>query len=66
MALDESNESDETFKVNGLTFMIEKELLERVKPVKIDFIETPRGSGYMIESSLKAADGCGGCAGSCD
>jgi len=66
MALDESNESDETFKINGLTFMIEKELLEMVKPVKIDFIETPRGAGYIIESSLKAADGCGGCAGSCD
>ena len=66
MALDESNDSDETFKVNGLTFMIEKELYEMVKPVKVDFIETPRGAGYIIESSLKAADGCGGCAGSCD
>jgi len=66
MALDESNESDETFKINGLIFMIDKELLEMVKPVKIDFIETPGGAGYIIESSLKAADGCGGCAGSCD
>ena len=45
MALDESNEKDETFKVDGLTFMIEKELFEMVKPVKIDFIETSRGSG---------------------
>ena len=66
MALDESNESDETFKVNGLTFMIEKELLEMVKPVKVDYIETPRGAGYIIESNLKAADGCGSCGGSCD
>lgn len=65
MALDESNESDETFNINGLTFMIEKELYEMVKPVKVDFIETPRGAGYIIESNLKAADGCGGCAGSC-
>lgn len=67
MALDESNESDETFKVNGLTFMIEKDLFETVKPVKIDFIETPRGSGYAIESNLRSGgEGCGGCAGSCD
>ncbi|HPC73569.1 MAG TPA: hypothetical protein P5551_02150 [Syntrophales bacterium] len=65
MALDESNEKDETFKVDGLTFMIEKELFEMVKPVKIDFIETSRGSGYMIESNLKKGEGCGGCAGSC-
>jgi len=65
MALVESNEKDETFKVDGLTFMIEKELFEMVKPVKIDFIETSRGSGYMIESNLKKGEGCGGCAGSC-
>jgi len=65
MALDESNEGDEIFTRNGLTFMIAKTLYEDVKPIKVDFIETPRGSGYAIESSLKKADGCGGCAGSC-
>ena len=65
MALDESNENDETFKIDGLTFMIEKNLYESVKPVKVDFIETPRGSGYAIESNLLKGDGCGGCAGSC-
>lgn len=66
MALDESRDGDEIFNKNGLTFMIEKELLEEVKPVKVDFVETPRGSGYSIESSLKKMDGCGGCSGSCD
>ncbi len=65
MALDEPNEGDEMFTKNGLTFMIEKSLYEEVKPIKVDFIETPRGSGYAIESNLKRADGCGGCAGSC-
>ena len=66
MALDESNEGDELFTQNGLTFMIEKGLYEEVKPIKVDFIETPRGSGYAITSSLKPADGCGSCGGSCD
>jgi Fe-S cluster assembly iron-binding protein IscA len=65
MALDESNESDEIFTRNGLTFMIEKALYEDVKPIKVDFIETSRGSGYSIESRLQKADGCGGCSGSC-
>jgi len=45
--------------------MIEKTLYEDVKPIKVDFIETPRGSGYSIESNLKRPDGCGGCSGSC-
>ena len=52
MALDESQEGDEVFTTNGLTFMIEKSLLESVKPIKVDFVETPRRSGYSIESSL--------------
>jgi Fe-S cluster assembly iron-binding protein IscA len=66
MALDESRDGDEIFNMNGLTFMIEKELLEEVKPIKVDFVETPRGAGYSIVSNLKKEDGCGGCSGSCD
>lgn len=65
MALDESQDGDEVFTTNGLTFMIEKSLLESVKPIKVDFVETPRGSGYAITSSLQKADGCGGCGGEC-
>ena len=63
MALDESQEGDEVFNQNGLTFMIEKALYEQVKPIKVDFVETPRGSGYAISSNLKPADCGGGCCG---
>jgi len=62
LALDEPQDDDEIFKEKGLTFMISKELLERVKPVKVDFIETPRGSGYHITANL-GPSGCG--SGSC-
>lgn len=62
LALDEPQDNDELFKEKGLTFMINKELLERVKPVKVDYIETPRGSGYYITANL-APGGCG--SGSC-
>jgi len=65
MALDESRDDDEIFNQNGLTFMIEKKLLEEVKPIKVDFVETPRGAGYAIQSNLQKADGCGGCGGEC-
>jgi iron-sulfur cluster assembly protein len=60
MALDELQENDEVFKEKGLTFMINRDLLEEVKPIKVDFIETPRGSGYYITANL-ANDGCGSC-----
>jgi len=60
MALDELQENDEVFKEKGLTFMINRDLLEEVKPIKVDFIETPRGSGYFITANLTNA-GCGSC-----
>jgi len=60
MALDELQENDEVFKEKGLTFMINRELFEEVKPIKVDFIDTPRGSGYSITANLAGAD-CGSC-----
>jgi Fe-S cluster assembly iron-binding protein IscA len=65
MALDEPQENDQTFNEDGLTFIIDKELLERVKPLKVEFIETERGSGYYVSSSLPAGAACGTSCSSC-
>jgi len=59
MALDEPKENDNKFIDKNITFIIDKELFERVKPIYIDFVETQNGSGFSIESSLPPA--CGGC-----
>lgn len=63
MVLDEPKEKDEVIAKDGSTFVIDKNLLDRVQPVKVDFVETDRGAGYIINSSLSAGGGCGG--GSC-
>ncbi len=63
MALDEPKDSDEVMKDNGITYLVDKELFGKVKPINVDFIDTPRGSGFSISSSLKT-DG-GGCGSSC-
>ena len=60
MALDELQENDEVFKEKGFTFMINKDLLEEVKPIKVDYVNTPRGSGYIINANLESKD-CGSC-----
>jgi Fe-S cluster assembly iron-binding protein IscA len=60
MALDELQEDDQVFKEKGFTFMVNKQLLEEVQPIKVDFVETPRGSGYFITANLSSA-GCGSC-----
>ena len=59
MALDESRDGDEIFKEDGITFLINKELYELVKPIKVDFIDTPRGSGFKVSSSLDISSSCG-------
>lgn len=67
MALDEPAKSDETFTEKGITFLVDKNLFDQVKPISIDFIETDMGAGFSVQSSLKNKGGaCGnGCCGSC-
>jgi Fe-S cluster assembly iron-binding protein IscA len=59
MALDESREDDEVFKESGITYAVNKQLFEQVNPISIDFVNTPRGSGYRISANL--AKECGSC-----
>jgi len=65
MALDERRDGDQEFHEHGITFLMSKDLFEQVKPVYIDFTDTPSGSGFRISSSLEASCGSGGCCGSC-
>lgn len=64
MAMDEArNEADEVISAGGASFVIKKDLLSQVKPIHIDFIETPEGAGFKLTSSLPQPQG--GCCGSC-
>ena len=66
MALDELKDDDEKFDNDGVTFLVNKDLLEQVKPIKVDFIESPLGARFNIISklSLQKSEGGGTC-GSC-
>jgi iron-sulfur cluster assembly protein len=65
MALDESQGNDEVFTDRGITYLVDKSLLEEVKPINLDFTETAQGSGFKLTSSLAAGDGCGGSCSGC-
>ena len=52
MALDEPKENDEVLTERGVTFLIEKTLFERVKPISIDYTHSALGSGYTLQSEL--------------
>jgi Fe-S cluster assembly iron-binding protein IscA len=63
MALDEPQENDEVIKDNGITYLIDKELLDQAKPINVDFVESAFGSGFSISSQLST---CGpSCGSSC-
>lgn len=63
MALDEPGKDDELFDEKGTKFVIDKDIFNQAKPINVDFIETPQGSGFKVTSSLSAAGG--GCGSSC-
>ena len=59
MALDEPKEDDKIFQNNGITYLVNKELFELVKPINVDFVETILGSGFSISSKLSSEGFCG-------
>lgn len=65
LALDEPKDSDDVFQVDGYSIVVDKELLEKAKPLTIDFA----CAGFSVDSSLElGGGGCGGCScsgGSC-
>ena len=52
MALDEQKETDEVFTVKGATFLVDKTLFERAKPIHIDYVLNTMGGGYILKSEL--------------
>lgn len=59
MALDEAAQNDEVFNEEGITFLIDKLLFAEVKPLAVDFVSGPQGTGFILSSSLKSACGSG-------
>jgi len=58
MALDEQQDNDMTFTDRNINYIIEKELFNKAKPIRIDFVESLNGSGFQLTSSLPASGGC--------
>jgi iron-sulfur cluster assembly protein len=63
MALDEQKQEDEVFIDRGVTFLVEKTLFEKVKPIRIGYTHSTLGAGYTITSELPklAMNVLGGC-----
>jgi Fe-S cluster assembly iron-binding protein IscA len=53
MALDGPRDNDEIFKVDGFTYLIDKELLAAVQPVTVDF----NAIGFHISGNMAGMAG---------
>jgi Fe-S cluster assembly iron-binding protein IscA len=58
MALDEPKKGDELFEDDGITFVVDKQLFDRVKPIRIDFLASKRGPGFSVSGNLPAGGRC--------
>jgi Fe-S cluster assembly iron-binding protein IscA len=61
MALDEPREDDRVFDESGITYVVNQQLFDQVKPIRIDFVNTDRGSGYRISADLSKVRGSCSC-----
>lgn len=57
MALDEPKENDMIFTEQDVTLVIDKDLLEKVNPVLLDYVEAGGLSGFLLTSSLPKEGG---------
>ena len=63
MALDGPREGDEVFDDDGITFVINGQLFERVKPIRVDFVTADRRGGFSISANMSGAGSSGGSCG---
>lgn len=58
MALDEPRDNDETFAIDGFTFLVDKDFITKVQPIHVDWT----GLGFKLDCAVQfGAGGCSGC-----
>ena len=63
MALDEPKDTDNKYTVDNFQYIVNKDFMEKVKPIKVDFTQF----GFKVVSGVDFSSGCSSCTttGSC-
>jgi Fe-S cluster assembly iron-binding protein IscA len=64
MVLDEPKGTDDVYKINGFTMLVDKELHEKTKDITVDYVSYGMGSGFRVVSEIPVSAGSG-CSPSC-
>jgi len=62
---DSVNKTEEIFEDNGIKILVEKDVVDMVRGLEIDYVKNKNGSGFKIKNPNSKAGGCGsgcGCA----
>ncbi len=60
MVMDQERPSDESYKIGNFTFLVDRNFMEKVKPIKVDF----KNVGFSIDANIDLSQaGDGGCTG---
>ena len=66
LALDEPKDNDTKVEEDGITFLVDNDLMVSCGAIKVDFMESGMRSGFSITSKIPVAGSGGGCSsGSC-
>jgi hypothetical protein len=57
MALDEPNELDQEFDIDGYKYVVNKDFLEKANPIKVDF----HMYGFKLDCGMDFGAGCTSC-----
>jgi len=56
MVMDQERPSDESYKIGDFTFLVDRDFMEKVKPIKVDF----KNVGFSIDANIDLSQGDGG------
>ena len=57
MALDEPKDTDNIYTVDEFQYVVNKDFMEKVKPIKVDFTTF----GFKVSSGVDFSAGCSSC-----
>ena len=60
MVMDQERPNDESYNIGDFTFLVDRDFMEKVKPIKVDF----KNVGFSIDANIDLSHGeGGGCSG---
>ncbi|MEA1922363.1 MAG: hypothetical protein U9N63_06870 [Pseudomonadota bacterium] len=61
MVMDQERPNDESYNIGDFTFLVDRDFMEKVKPIKVDFKDVGFSITANIDLSQAGGGSCTGC-----